>query len=159
MNNPLLPKKRRRRSDSKYRPKFARELRNGLRENGMSEAEVCKHFGISKDNYRQWKKSIPAFAKAVEIGDIDFEAFWDREFREVATGQKEGNAGCMKVAVAHFNNYITDKTQSNVNIDEEIRIIEITQIEAPKINIIEHQEIQQIEYASESTSSTNPKSD
>jgi hypothetical protein len=159
MKNPLEPKKRKRRADSKYRPKYARELREGLREGGMSEAEVCKHFGISRDNYNQWRKSIKAWDDACKQGDLDYQSWWAKTYRDVASGEKEGNAGLLKYAATNVLGW-AEKSETKSHHEEEIRIIEITQIEAPKINIIEHENVEQIEYdASESTSSVNPQSD
>lgn len=169
MKNPLAPKKRKRRSDCKYRPKFARELRNGLRAEGMSEAEVCKHFGISKNNYNQWKNSIASFAEAVEIGEIDYQSWWAKTYRQAACGEIEGNAGLLKYAATNVLGW-ADKSEVKSHHEEEIRIIEITQIEAPKLNIIEHdlsqpsllEHVETITtngtHASESTSSINTQS-
>ncbi len=155
MKNPLKPKKRKRRSDCKYRPKFARELREGLRADGKSVAEVCKHFGISFDNYNQWSKTIPAFEEAVKIGEIDYQAWWAKTYREAASGEIEGNAGLLKYAASNVLGW-SEKSESKVSIDEEIRVIEIVQAETPKITIIEHEKLES--NASESTSSFNSES-
>lgn len=157
MINPLKPKKKKRRSDSKYRPKFARELREGLRADGKSIAEVCRYFGISFDNYNQWFKNIPEFERAVKIGEMDYQSWWAKTYRDVASGLQEGNAGLLKYAATNVLGW-AEKTESKSHHEEEIRIIEITQIESPKINIIEH-EVQQLEhYAGESISSVNTES-
>ncbi len=159
MRNPLTPKKRKRRIDCKYRPKYARELREGLREDGKSVPEVCKLWGISYDNYNKWKQTIPSFAKAVDIGEIDYQAWWAKTYRQAACGEIEGNAGLLKYAATNVLGW-AEKSEINSHHEEEIRIIEITQIEPPQTRIIEHQQALQIEnHASESTSSFNTKSD
>lgn len=159
MKNPLIPKNRKRRSDSKYRPKFSKDLRDGLRRDGKSVAEVCQIWGISRANYDQWSKSIPIFTEAVEIGNIDCEAFWTKTYRAVACGEQEGNAGLLKQAAMNEFGY-TDKSEVKSHHEEEIRIIEIIAMASPVTKIIEHKDAQQLEHnASESTSSFNTESE
>lgn len=158
MNNPLKPKKRKRRIDSKYRPKFARELREGLRADGMSKSEVCVHFGISLNNYNQWEKSIPAFAEACAIGERDYQAWWAKTYRQAACGEIDGNAGLLKYAATNVLGW-AEKSESKVSIDEEVRIIEIIEVTPPK-RIIEHEDVQKLEhYAEENRSTINTESE
>lgn len=125
-------RKRKRRIDSKYRPKFARELREGLRTDGKSKAECCQHWGITIDNYNQYLQTEPKFKEAHEIGETDWQAWWWRTYRLGASGAKPFvDAGLLKHASKTILGLV-DKVEVKQETPPPVRKITINILSAPK---------------------------
>lgn len=87
---------------SKYKPKYATQLRKGLCEDGKSIAEVCMLWGITEMTYKNWVERWPNFADAAEFADTQRAAYWQKLARETANGTVAGNAGVIKAAMPNI---------------------------------------------------------
>lgn len=151
---------RKRRSDSRYRPKYARALREGAREKGETVPEICKLWGITEGMYKTWLQTEPKFKEAHDRSETDFKAFWGKVYREGAIGDREVDAGLLK----HISKTVLgyhDKVEVKHTQEDTPRAITINILpppkELPKLenNIIEGEII---EDAVESGDLTNTKS-
>jgi len=124
--------------NSKYRPKFAKDLRNGLRKDGKSIEEVCCLWGVTISAYNGWIKAHPTFAEAHQIGEQDKTSWWRLMQREVASGVRPGNAGVINLALKNEAGYV-DKQEVAHTHDEQITTIRIEHIQPPQARIIEHE--------------------
>lgn len=110
---------------AKYDRKYCRQLDRGMRKNGMSIAEVCKHWGIVVPTYYNWIEAYPEFRRAAEAGERDTAAWWMETFRKAATGEIKGNAALLVFAVKNMKIIgWTDKTEV-IHQDEKIQKITI----------------------------------
>jgi len=123
--------------NSKYRPKFAKDLRNGLRKDGKSLEEVCNIWGVTMTAYNNWIKAHPTFAEAHQIGEQDKTAWWRVVQREVASGARPGNAGVINLALKNEAGYV-DKQEIEHKHDEQITTIRIEHIQPAQPRVIEH---------------------
>lgn len=123
--------------NSKYRPKFAKDLRNGLRKDGKSIEEVCCIWGVTVTTYNGWIKTFPMFAEAHQIGEQDKTSWWRLMQREVASGARPGNAGVINLALKNEAGYV-DKQEVAHTHDEQITTIRIEHIQPAKTRVIEH---------------------
>lgn len=122
---------------SKYRPLFAKQLKNGLRKNGWSIEECCMHWNVSRGSYYYWVKNNPKFAEAADIGETHAAAYVAKEYREVMSGEKRGNAGLLVFAAKNVMGW-AEKTETHVTHDEQVKTL--------NINILpRHNERKQIE--------------
>lgn len=111
---------------AKYRPKFARELRDGLRKNGWSIAECCLHWKVSVGTYYNWIEAHPKFAEAATVGELDAAAWWHRLNRDVASGVEKGNAGLIQFALKNIEGINwADKVEVNNTYDEQVHTLNI----------------------------------
>ena len=122
---------------SKYKSKFAKQLQNGLRKDGLVIEEVCQEWGITPSTYQVWKKEIPEFAEAAETGERDYRCWWARRYRNVATGIEPGNATMMIMSAKNYLGMV-DKQEVQHMHNEQITTIRIERIESQKPRIIEH---------------------
>lgn len=129
----------------KYRPKFCKQLLNGLRYEGMSIVEVCHSWGITVKTYYRWIEVHPEFKEAAEYGDRDQQCYWQRLTRSAAEGKVKANAGVICFAMKNIQGIQwQDKIEVNNTSDEQIKQINISILPAPlkaithDINIIEH---------------------
>lgn len=90
-----------------YHTDFTDELNAGLRLEGWSIDEVCKHWGIDTDTYDEWLEKYPEFYEAHKAGERDQRIFWAERLRN-----NSNNAQVLKMAATHFLG-VTDK-----NIDK-----------------------------------------
>ncbi len=134
-----MEKKRKRRKDSKYMPRYAKWLRDGLRIDGMSVHEVALHFGITTKTYYHWRETIPLFDEAAAIGDRDSAIWWHKLNRSVASGEVKGNAGIINFAMKNIDGINwTDKKEIHTSSDEEVRVIKIEMLPSqPPMKFIE----------------------
>lgn len=123
--------------NSKYRPKFAKDLRNGIRKDGKSLEEVCNIWGVTIHAYQNWIKTFPTFAEAHQIGEQDKTAWWRQIQRKVASGETSGNAGVINLALKNEAGYV-DKQEVAHTHDEQITTIRIEHIQPAQARIIEH---------------------
>lgn len=110
--------------NSKYRPKFARELLNGMRKDGKSIEECCSIWGVTTTAYNNWRKAHEKFEKAHQIGEQDKTAWWRKLQRDVASGETDGNAGVINLALKNEAGYV-DKQEVHNSHDEKISTIRI----------------------------------
>lgn len=111
---------------TKYKTKFAKQLLNGLRKDGKSIVECCVLWGISESTYNNWKKDIPAFAHAAEIGQMDCASWWHQKHRAVSSGEQAGNASCLNFGMKNVEGVKwADKSEVHTTHDEQIRTIRI----------------------------------
>ena len=125
--------------NSKYRPKYAKDLRNGMRKDGKSIAEVCNIWGVTKIAYDGWRKTFPTFEHAHQIGEQDKQAWWFQIQRKVASGEQAGNASIINFALKNENDYV-DKSEVHNTHEEQITTLRI-EVHKPMANIgniIEH---------------------
>jgi len=127
--------------NSKYRPKFAKDLRNGLRKDGKSIEEVCSEWGVTTTAYYNWVEAHETFKTAHAIGEQDKTAWWRKLQRSVASGARRGNAGVINLALKNEANYV-DKQEVHNSHEEKITTIKIEMLpprETKQIgNVIEH---------------------
>ena len=119
---------------SKYKPSYAKKLRDGLRANGMSIWEVCREFGISEKTYYNWKAEYTSFADACEIGERDYKIFWHRQYIEGLDGSKNGQL--LKFAAANNLGW-SDKKTVETKTETQIQKIEIEVLAAPEAKALE----------------------
>ncbi len=128
-----------------YKPRFAKELKEGLRyNNGWTIEQCCKYWGTTRTSYYDWKKDIKEFRIACEIGDQDFYNYCIEKGWDMVEGKTKGNAVVYALLMSHFHG-ISAKTETKISHDEQIQTININVIDnkAPKlienkIKIIEH---------------------
>lgn len=109
---------------SLYKPKYAKQLLNGLRKDGKSIEEVCSIWGVSTDAYADWRKKYPKFEEAHRQGDRDKRAWWFQLQRKVASGESPGNASVINFALKNENDYV-DKTEVHNTHEEAITTLRI----------------------------------
>lgn len=122
---------------SKYKNKYALQLKRGLRKDGKSIEECCSLWGITTKTYYNWIKTIPKFAEAAEIGEQDKTSWWRIQQRLAATGEIKGNAGVINLALKNEAGYV-DKQEIEHKHEEQITTIRIERIESTQPRIIEH---------------------
>ena len=110
--------------NSKYRPKYARELLNGLRSDGKSIDECCANWGVTITAYNGWRKTHPKFEIAHQQGELDKTSWWRKLQRQVATGEVNGNPGVINLALKNEAGYV-DKQEIHNSYDEKIETIKI----------------------------------
>lgn len=132
-------------ADSKYKKKYSKELLKGLRSDGRSIEEVCIKWGITRTTYANWKKTIPEFAHAAEIGEQDKNGWWRKLQRDVATGDKPGNASCINLALKNECGYV-DKQEIEHTHSEQITTIRIERIAPPVGRVIEHERTESLSH-------------
>lgn len=140
----------------KYKPSYAKKLRDGLRLEPRREAVrgdtvvrfgwtiewICVEWGISTTTYYNWVNEYTTFAEAHKIGEDHFKAFLQDEYDE-AIYNKDCNAQLMKPKAAKYLGYTDKKQIESTSKKEEIRTIEIKRIDSPAQ--IEHKETNYID--------------
>lgn len=110
--------------NSKYRPKFAKDLRNGLRKDGWTIQECCRHWKVTKTAYDGWIKTYAPFAHAHELGEQDYQCWWAERYRNTATGIEPGNAAMMNLAAKNILGFV-DKQEVHNTHEEAITTLRI----------------------------------
>lgn len=131
--------------NSKYRPKYAKDLRNGMRKDGKSIEECCSIWGVTDTAYYSWIKTFPTFAEAHKIGEQDKTSWWRLLQREVASGVRPGNAGVINLALKNEAGYV-DKQEVAHTHEEQITTIRIEHIPSKPARIIEHERTESLPY-------------
>lgn len=123
---------------TKYKRKYAKALKEGLREDGKSIAEVCSLWGISETCYHNWCKERPDFKEAHEQGDRDKKAWWFKLQRKVASGESAGNAAVINFALKNEAEYV-DKQEVHNTHEEQIHTLVIKTLPSyTQGKVIEH---------------------
>lgn len=99
---PRVKRTRKRRCDSKYDEKFAKQLKSGIRyKKGYTIVELCHKWRISISTYTRWVEKYPDFAEAHEIGKVDHAAFWHEKHRGITLGEIKGHGGQAQLVMAN----------------------------------------------------------
>ncbi len=117
---------------SKYKKKYAKELREGLRKDGKSIDEVCLHWHVSESAYQGWRKAHPEFEEAHKMGEMDKKAWWRGQQRKAAAA---GNAAVINFALKNECDYV-DKQEVEHKHNEQITTIRIERLPG---RVIEHE--------------------
>lgn len=109
---------------SKYKPRYTKQLNEGMRAGGMSIEECCVEWGISMPTWYEWIKAYPKFEQAVAVADTQYRAWLQREYRAGMTGEKKMNAGMMIFATKQALGW-ADKVETHTVHEEQIHTIQI----------------------------------
>ncbi len=116
----------------KYNRKYCKQLKRGLRADGMSIEEVCQMWDICRTTYNNWRELHPEFQVAHEYGNRDCAAYWHRLTRAGASGQLKVNAGIICFALKNIDGIgWQDKVEVNNAGQEQIKQINISILPAP----------------------------
>lgn len=122
---------------SKYKKKYAKQLKNGLRTDGSSIPEVCIMWGISRTTYYNWVQQYPEFAAADEIGNRDCAAWWFDLTRKIASGKVKGNAGVVCFALKNVEGINwADKAEVKTTTTEKVNTININVLPSKKDTLV-----------------------
>lgn len=72
------------------------DLLHALRSQGYSISAFCAVRRISRNTFYEWKKSYPDFAYAADVGEECGQAYYERELKDIGTGEKKGNVLALK---------------------------------------------------------------
>lgn len=125
----------------KYRPRYAKQLLEGMCDDGKSILKCCKVWGVSPTAWYHWIEKYPQFKYAVEIAARDRAIYWEDNFEAIASGRKKGNAGCSIFAMKNIKEIGWKENPDIVETkDTTIHRIEIVTLPAPvrKPITIEH---------------------
>lgn len=126
---------------TKYRPRFAKYLREGLR---LSEYEdkrtgksycwsidrICQSWGITRTTYNAWVDEYTSFKEAHEIGERDFRIYWMQKLEEAVHDKNKSTSALKLVAFNVLG--LTDKPAPVAPVAENrIGSINITMIAPP----------------------------
>lgn len=111
-------------AEKKYKPRFAKELLDGMRKDGMSIEECCVHWGISRALWYVWVKKYDKFAQAAEFAETQYRAWFQGAYRAGMTGQVRMNAGMMKFAAANILEW-RDKAETSVVHQDQVHTLNI----------------------------------
>ncbi len=129
---------------SKYKKKYAKQLKNGLRRDGSSIDEICLGWDITRTTYYNWVQTHPEFKAADEAGNRDCAAWWHWLTRQVAVGEIKGNAGTICFAMKNIQgiNWL-DKAEVKTTHEEKINTININVLPSREKEtlVIEHDDI------------------
>jgi len=124
---------------SKYKPRYSKALQEGLRKDGLIIEECCLLWGITTPTWYNWIATIPKFAEAAAIAEMDYRAYFAKKFREKMNGTNKtpGNAGMLIFAAKNVMGW-ADKVETHTTHDDEVKIIKIEMLPS-------NHEIKQIE--------------
>lgn len=126
----------------KYNKKYCKQLKDGLRADGLSIPEVCQKWAISRNTYYYWVDHYPEFKEAHDYGNRDCASWWHRLNRSAAAGEVKANAGIICFAMKNIEGIgWQDKVEVNSIGQEAVKKITIHILPAPVKalpNIIEH---------------------
>ena len=128
----------------KYDPKYARQLRKGLRRNGASINKLCQMWDICRTTYNYWIEIHPDFADAVEYGKRDYIVYLEDLAMDVARGDLKGNAGVMIFSLKNAEGlWWKDQVEVTNTGLEQIQRININVLPSPeqKPLLIEHEDV------------------
>ncbi len=132
----------------KYKKRFTKALRNGVRKDGASIEDLCIEWDVTRKTYNAWIVKYPEFAEAHEYGIRDCSAWWQKQARLVAIGVQKGNAGVLNFALKQLETAgWQDTVQVNSHIDKEVHTININVLQPRQLALEEtNQEIRVIEH-------------
>lgn len=111
-------------AEKKYKPSFTKQLKDGLRKEGLSIEECCDMWGISRALWYVWIKKYPKFAEAAEFAETQYRAWFQRAYRAGMTGAVKMNAGMMKFAAANILEW-REKAETSVIHQEQVHTLNI----------------------------------
>jgi hypothetical protein len=76
---------------SKYKPDFHPDEFMSMCNKGMSKAQICAAFGISRECMHEWARVHPIFYDAIKKGQELRESWWTNFGLQLASGQMKGN--------------------------------------------------------------------
>ena len=117
----------------KYRPRYARQLREGLRAQGLSVEQVCQLWKITRGTYEYWKQNNPDFEEAHEHGERDFSAFWYSIAVKQATGEMRGYPNHTQFVLERLTNIQLRREEKQREADSPVHTINIRIIEPPAL--------------------------
>lgn len=121
----------------KYKKKYAKQLREGLRDNiHMSIEACCKIWGVAKRTYYNWLEVYPEFAEAHEIGERDYNIQLESLIVKNMTGEMKGSAPLLCMAAKNKLGW-KDKVEVESTGDTAVKRIEIEVVDNRKIQQIE----------------------
>lgn len=109
---------------TEYSEKYAQDLINGMRIQGKTDIECCLDWGILYTEYKEWVKTIPEFAQAHEIGEMQYATYWHNLAKLLAS---KGNASVLVAGMRNIGlkNWV-DKREVQEEQDQPITAIEIS---------------------------------
>lgn len=120
---------------SKYKPKYAKELKNGIRRNPdvycgreylCSIERLCWKWGITPRTYYNWVDEFTSFQEAHEIGERDFIVCCQELVEDGMKLGKQANAVLTKFYMQNIGSGMSDKKEITQTIQEsKIHRIEI----------------------------------
>ncbi len=123
---------------TKYKSKFAKQLREGLRLDGRTIAECCVEWGITRSVWYQWIDKIPEFAEAVEMSELHSEAYLAKIYRNVMEGKESGNAGMLINAAKYVLGWDGKPEVAKEEV-QDIRVLNIQIMDSrPQLQLIEN---------------------
>lgn len=130
--SPRVKRTRKRRSDTKYKEKYAKDLRSGIRyKKGYSVVELCRKWRISYQTYLNWVARYPEFADAHELGKVDYASFWHEKHRGITLGEIDGQGGQAEKYMNNVDLINWNEPKVKEEDDKEVRSITINIIPAP----------------------------
>lgn len=125
--------------ESKYRPKYAKALEQGMCKDGTSIEKCCREWKITRVTYNAWIEKYPRFAKAAELAKLDRAIWWQDLNMKVASGDAKGNAGLIQFALKNIEGINwADKVEVNNHFDEEVKTINIKMLAPNNMQFLEH---------------------
>lgn len=126
---------------TKYRPRFAKYLREGLR---LSEYEdkrtgkcyswsidrICHAWGITRTTYNAWVAEFASFREAHEIGERDYRMYWMQKLEE-AVHDKGKSTSALKLAAYNVLGWSDKPIPQETVTENRIGSINITMIAPP----------------------------
>lgn len=125
---------KKRRCDSKYKDKYTKELKSGIRyKEGLSKIELCHRWRISDNTFDDWLVTIPEFREAYQLSKSDYAAYWHEINKKVAKGEIKGNPACVVFALTNIEKiHWSSRVEVNSKSEQSIGAININILEAPK---------------------------
>lgn len=107
-----------------YNSKYAEQLLNGMRLEGKTDIECCLEWRILYTEYKEWVASVPEFAIAHEVGEMQYTAYWHNLAKNLAS---KGNAAVLVAGMRNLNikNWV-DKREVLEEQEQPITAIEIS---------------------------------
>jgi len=114
---------------TKYRPKFAKELLNGLRrtcdiapgtgkEYLMSIERICWRWGITLKTYWNWVNEFTSFREAHEHAEVDFIVCCQEYVHDEGAKGKAANSILTKYLMGNIGSGMSDKKEVLTTVDK-----------------------------------------
>lgn len=126
------------RKDCKCKPKYIKQLLNGLRRDGLSIEEVCQLWGVLPRTYYRWVELYPEFTEAHEAGARDNMIWWQQLGRRGIAGEFRLNAAAYNFTMSNLHGW-NNKVVTETTAQDEIRTININVLPSREQNALAHQ--------------------
>jgi len=126
---------------TKYKPRYAKELLNGIRadidleyfqktgrEYSWSIERLCWRWGITEQTYRNWVEEFTSFREAHEKGITDYKMYWLMKIEDGVALGKSANGSLLKLIAANVLNW-SDKKEVQQKSEEKIHRVLIETVE------------------------------